>query len=260
MITTLAWKDYREHLPVWGAMAGLAIFLIVVLTQVFAPHGVAGAPVDKLQTIALAALIVTASYGLICGAMMVAGETEAKTQTFLDMLPAGRMRLWITKFFMGALFTLAQALVVTGLVVFLGLTEVKALPAGWQLALPLVGVEAFVYGLFGSVLGRSVLGACGWALVPAAVGWVLGGAPDWPPAVHPVRRKATRAVDRPTGAGRRGQRWDHQTRVFGAQPAGRLDGGIQGAHRCRAGARLPVARSPAHTRQRPDRDLQPVTL
>ena len=175
MITTLAWKDYREHLPVWTAMAGLAIFLIVTLTQVFAPHGVAAAPVNKLQAIALAALIVTASYGLICGAMMVAGETEARTQAFLDMLPATRMRLWTTKLFMGALFTLAQALLVTGVLVFLGLTEVKALPAGWQLALPLVGVEAFVYGLFGSVLGRSVLGACGWALVPVVAGWIIGG-------------------------------------------------------------------------------------
>lgn len=182
MIGTLAWKEYREHLPVWATMAGLAIFLIVILTQVFAPHGVAGAPADKLQTIALVALGVTASYGLICGAMMVAGEKEARTQTFLDMLPAARMRLWVTKLFMGALFTLAQALVVTGVLVILGLTEVKALPAGWQLALPLVGVEALIGGLFGSVLGRSVLGACGWALLPMTVGWIVGGAPDWPPS------------------------------------------------------------------------------
>jgi hypothetical protein len=184
MITTLAWKDYREHLPVWAAMAALAAFLIVILSQVFAPHGLAGAPAEKLQILALAALIVTVSYGLICGAMMVAGETEARTQTFLDMLPAGRMRLWITKLFMGVLFTLAYALVVTGIVVILGLADVKALPVGWQLALPLVGVEAFVYGLLGSVLGRSVLGACGWALLPLAVGWIMGGEPDWPPGAH----------------------------------------------------------------------------
>jgi hypothetical protein len=182
MIGTLAWKDYREHLPVWAAMAGLAIFLIVILTQAFASQGVAAAPAEKLKIIALASIILTASYGLICGAMMLAGEHEARTQTFLDMLPAGRKRLWITKVFAGALFTLAQALVVTGVLVILGLTEVKALPADWQRALPLVGLEAFAYGLFGSVLGRSVLGAGGWALLPLTVGWIAGGQPAWPPA------------------------------------------------------------------------------
>src|SRR5438105_14262082 len=97
MIGTLAWKDYREHQMVWAPMAGLAIFLIVTLTGVFAPNGVAGAPTEKLQTIALAALILAGTYGLICGAMMIAGEREARTQTFLDTLPAGRIRIWITK-------------------------------------------------------------------------------------------------------------------------------------------------------------------
>ena len=73
MIGTLAWKDYREHQMVWAAMAGLAIFLIVTLTGVFAPNGVAGAPAEKLQTIALAALILAGTYGLICGAMTALG-------------------------------------------------------------------------------------------------------------------------------------------------------------------------------------------
>src|SRR5207249_6995049 len=121
------------------------IFLVVILTQVFAPNGVAAAPADKLQMIALAALILPGIYGLICGAMMVAGEQEARTQTFLDTLPASRGRLWITKLLMGGLFTLAHALVVTGVLVALGLTEGSSLSAGWQLALPPIALAAFGY-------------------------------------------------------------------------------------------------------------------
>ncbi|HLJ95014.1 MAG TPA: hypothetical protein VKU02_17695, partial [Gemmataceae bacterium] len=183
MISTLAWKEFREHLTVWVALAALAVLLLISLTTIFAPNGAAAAPEPKLHMIALAALILTETYGLICGAMMLAGEKEARTQTFLDSLPVSRTRIWITKMLMGGLFTLAQALVVTGVLVTLGLTEVKTLPAGWQLALPLVGVEAFGYGLFGSVLGRSVLSAFGWAILPLTLSWMVGGEVYWPPTL-----------------------------------------------------------------------------
>ena len=49
MIGTLAWKEYREHQTVWAAMTALAVLLLVTLTQVWAPHGVAAAPAEKLQ-------------------------------------------------------------------------------------------------------------------------------------------------------------------------------------------------------------------
>jgi len=49
MISTLAWKEYREHQTVWAALAALAILLIVSMTQVFAANGVAGAPEAQLQ-------------------------------------------------------------------------------------------------------------------------------------------------------------------------------------------------------------------
>ena len=44
MIGTLAWKEYREHLTVWAALAGLAIFLIVTMTQAFAAQTLYGPP------------------------------------------------------------------------------------------------------------------------------------------------------------------------------------------------------------------------
>ena len=76
---------------------------------------------------------------------------------------------------MGILFTLAYALAVTGIVAVLGLTELTSLPAGWQLTLPFVALETFGYGLFGSVMGRSVLEAVDWGLLPVAMSWILGG-------------------------------------------------------------------------------------
>src|SRR5262249_916206 len=116
MIRTLAWKEYREHQTVWVAMAALATLVVVGMAQVVAPNGVASAPQPKVITLAFAALLMAGTYGLVCGAMMVAGERESRTLGFLDTLPAGRTRVWLTKLSSGLVFTLAQALVVVVLV------------------------------------------------------------------------------------------------------------------------------------------------
>ena len=40
-------------------------------------------------------------YGLVCGSLLLAGETEGETQSFLDSLPLTRRRLWRVKAVIG---------------------------------------------------------------------------------------------------------------------------------------------------------------
>ena len=54
-------------------------------------------------------------YGLICGAMLLAGEREMGTLPFLDALPGLRRQLWRAKCLAGVLLVIAQVAVLMGL-------------------------------------------------------------------------------------------------------------------------------------------------
>lgn len=181
MIRTLAWKEYREHRAVWVAMAGLIAVALPGLTLLFAPGGLQTGWEDRAPTILTAALSLAAIYGLVCGAMMLAGESEARTLAFLDALPARRVQLWLAKLAVGTVLALAQGLLAVGVIVALDLDQQSYLPASWKWALPLVALEAFAYGLFGSALGRSVLAGIVWATIPLVLAWIAGGPIGWPP-------------------------------------------------------------------------------
>src|SRR5262249_56577772 len=86
---TLFWKEWREHRHVWLLMAALGAVLLVGLSLVLPTEsGNAETP------LVVAALVLAVTYGLVCGAMMLAGEHECGTLAFLDTLPALRLRLW----------------------------------------------------------------------------------------------------------------------------------------------------------------------
>ena len=113
MIATLAWKEYREHRAVWLSMAGvtaLALASVQQLESADAGHRIGATPV-----LVLVALVFTWTYGMVCGAMLLAGEREAGTLPLLDMLEGRRARVWTTKVVVGAGLTLAQSLLLAGL-------------------------------------------------------------------------------------------------------------------------------------------------
>src|SRR5262249_46997302 len=141
VIRTLAWKEYRERCSVWLVMLVLAGGLLYALTLIHAPQGALSTDPEKLWSVILASLCTVSTYGLVCGAMMLAGERESRTLVFLDTLPALRMQLWWAKLLIGGMFTFTQALSVMAVASFLGLTETPALPAGWVLALPFAALE-----------------------------------------------------------------------------------------------------------------------
>src|SRR5262249_47617790 len=115
-------------------------------------------------------------YGLVCGAMMFAGERESRGMALLDILPLGRGQLWSMKCLIGAVLVLVYAAVVTAVGLTIGLLGDRAIPPPWAVVLPLVGLEAFAWGLCTSTYCRTVLSAVALAaLLPLLVLWAVSG-------------------------------------------------------------------------------------
>lgn len=178
MIRTLAWKEYREHRAVWAVMAILAVGVIGGLT--FFRQSI-GWEVWHWSSAAIGFLL-SAMYGIVCAAMVLAGERESGTLGFLDSLSPSRTPLWRTKFWVGAVLTMAQALVIGILLIFNDfhwtlVSSIVARPhwhsigAAWFWGVQLVvivivfAVAAYAWSLLLSALCRTVLGAVGYAVL-----------------------------------------------------------------------------------------------
>jgi len=170
MTGVLVWKEYREQRLVWLAMAVLALGVLVLV------DGPSQAPM--VLTVLFCILVYT--YGLVVGAILLAGEREAGTATFLRVLPASRLALWRVKAATGGALVLAQVLFLW--LLLLGEEAYRRLPLE---VLPVAGLAAcglvgFAWGLFFSGWARTSMGAILAALLgqviaaPLVIGlWVL---------------------------------------------------------------------------------------
>src|SRR5262249_18301935 len=110
MTRALFWKEFRQQRNVW-----LAIFLLAALVActplVAALLKAEAHNVQRLIGAGFpAALILCPTYGLCCATLLLAGEREEETLTFLDTLPGGRRQLWVIKFWAGVSLLGAQLL------------------------------------------------------------------------------------------------------------------------------------------------------
>src|SRR5436309_2422736 len=122
MIVTLTWKELREHRAIWLTMAVMTCLIGVGLAKIVAAADARTAhAVTTLTVLGLAA-----AYGVVCGAMMFAGEHENGTLVFLDIFHGRRETLWFGKVLIGAFLAVAQGLTV-GLVLHL----LKQTPSEW---------------------------------------------------------------------------------------------------------------------------------
>ncbi|MFL5243564.1 MAG: ABC transporter permease, partial [Gemmataceae bacterium] len=173
MIRTLFWKEYREQ-----RVIAVTLILLTVLTLFGFFQWKNNEGPSQYQSMNQSALEVSVCLaflcGLVTGAMLLAGEEEARTQQFLDMLPAWRTRLWLGKAVFGALTVTCQVILIGGLCIALGLIPDKAPSAAALLGLGGCALYAFVWGLLGSALCRNVFSAIGLALVGQVVGVVVG--------------------------------------------------------------------------------------
>lgn len=157
MIRAICWKEFREQWVVALAIltfAALAMTLMAQFTDAAAGGGWTQMGAREVMPAGLAYLA-----GAVCGAILLADEKEVGTLEFLDTLPGRRRDLWLGKAVFGVAATTAQAGVLGGLAYALGVADPRL--AGWQyvVALALVGLVAFGWGMFGGALARSVLGA-----------------------------------------------------------------------------------------------------
>lgn len=172
MIVVLGWKEYREHRAVWATVAAGAVLLLVVVAVVLPAFGGVPAPDQDMTAVVLTAVGAAVTYGLVCGAMMLAGEREGGTLTFLEVVSGQRLSVWGAKVLAGVALTLLQGVLVAGVVAVVAPAPPE-FPRFWYLLLPLVALDAFVWGLVASALCETVLAAAGLGVAFLAGAWVL---------------------------------------------------------------------------------------
>jgi hypothetical protein len=171
MTAALAWKEYREHRGVWLTMAavgGLAMPAVARLVS----GGVLGFSGGRESVLSVACLMAWA-YGLVCGAMLLAGEREDGTLEFLDGLPRLRRQLWTAKCLIGVGLVLAQTAVLTVYAAGLGAVEPDPQTALAAVAFAYCGLTGLGWGLLFSASGSNVLGVIGKAIGAQIVSNIL---------------------------------------------------------------------------------------
>jgi hypothetical protein len=170
MIATLAWKEYREQRALWLAITVLAL-LVTLNIGLLARAGLAGAHDDIFVRDAIFSLLcaLIVAQGVVVGAQAFAGERDAGTLTFLDILSSRRSLLWSTKLTVSAIALLVQALVLFGIVLFLQMGDWAILAwlilAGWQSLLWGMVGGAVSEHMFPAILLGIVLSAGNFALL-----------------------------------------------------------------------------------------------
>jgi hypothetical protein len=192
VILTLAWKEGREHRSIWLTMVVMTGILGFGLPRIIE----VGNPAAAVTTATLAILAMAGAYGVVCGALMLAGECEGGTLPFLDVFLGRRGLLWFGKFFLGAFLALAEGFAVGSALVLLkqdapdwllalvgvgnhspamrpGLFARAPGPELWLVVLPLVTLEAYAWGLLGSSFTERVLSGAAIAAVIATPIWLF---------------------------------------------------------------------------------------
>jgi hypothetical protein len=172
MMRVVLWKEYREQRSVWITLAVVCVAGLLVGHAFLGPasnHGVHG---GDMMCVLAGVLVWTC--GLVFGAMLLAGESEGGTQTFLDTLPTDRLTLWRAKCLAGALPLGLMVVVVGGVSAWLDVLPPREWPLG-AVVLVLIGLSGYGWGLLFSAVTRSVLAAIGLAVLAQNVaGAALG--------------------------------------------------------------------------------------
>ena len=156
MISVLVWKEYREHRIAWAALALVGAGTLLGLPAVLAPGGLEGYP-DFRWHLCTTAVAVAWAYGMICGAMLLAGERESGTLPFLDALPGLRRQLWLAKWTAGVVLVLGQTALLMVLLAVGRLFD-DGLEAATFLVVMVGGsLYGLAWGMLFSAFGRSVL-------------------------------------------------------------------------------------------------------
>lgn len=177
MTRSLVWKDFREQQGLAVAIVGLGVASIAVLTGGLIDERLLRdihfwertTRTDMARNMALA---FAWTGGLIAGAIALAGEREAGTLPFLDALTRLRRPVWRVKCAFGAVLSLAQTAILLAAAWAYGVIGDGSGPWAFGLVFLAATLYSFAWGMLGSAYARTVLGACGLAIL----GQLAGGA------------------------------------------------------------------------------------
>lgn len=171
MLRATLWKEYRDQrlFAVILVVAGGALMFAV--SRLTSPSSIHASILEDGQLATW--LILAWACGLICGAMLLAGEREAGTQEFLDTLPGNRWRGFAFKLVAGLAVLTAECLV---LLAFGGASDLLPARVIGEVAagLAVAGLLGLAWGMYGGTFGRTVLSAVAvgiGGLLVALVGW-----------------------------------------------------------------------------------------
>ena len=116
MIATLSWKEHREHQGVWLTMAVMTVVVGCGLPRIVSQ----GDQFVFMSVAVMTILGMTVAYGVVCGAMMFAGEHEGGTMPFLDVFHGRRGQLWAGKAAIGTVLVITEGVAVALVLWLLG--------------------------------------------------------------------------------------------------------------------------------------------
>jgi hypothetical protein len=162
MFAALLYKEYREHRSIWLALALVGAVVLCGVPLFYGPD--VGDEAGFREAMSILAVSVAWTYGLVCGAMLLAGEQEGGTQAFLDTLPTSRLPIWLAKFFIGQLLVCLQIAILAAEAFSQGFF-LRDRSAVELLALIGAGMIGFGWGLLASAVSRNVLNAIALAML-----------------------------------------------------------------------------------------------
>ncbi len=175
MTRVLVWKELREQGTILAALIALGCAVLIAGSVLLDPSEAGRA--TELRSLAsagrLALLMLTLTAGVVVGGALFAGEREAGTAVYLEQLPASRWAIWWRKVAIGVVLVAVATAILLAVSVTVGVLSLTA-PGGflaWVMLIGTVALAAYGWGVFGSVLARTSLTACGLGL---ALGTSLG--------------------------------------------------------------------------------------
>ncbi len=160
MIAVIAWKEWRQQYVMVVALLALA-GIGVTATALSMPREWADRTLDSSIAGVAGSLLflLAATQGLVTGAMLFAGETEDRTQDFLDQHAGLRSPVWRAKMLSGLSIAGCTSSILGGLFVALRIGDVLALAA-----FVCVALDAMVWSSACSVGRKTTFGAIGVSL------------------------------------------------------------------------------------------------
>jgi hypothetical protein len=174
MIRALMWKECREQRAAWLAITAIGTALIVVTAQ-WLQGGAGPTPDSRAAYLVAGALLLSWCYGIVSGAMLLAGEREDGTLEFIDSLPVWRARLWRVKGLAALGLLVAQAAVAAPVLAALGAVGTVTAATTAMAGMLAAGSVGLGWGLFCSAQAPTVMGAIVRAAGVQALAAVLLG-------------------------------------------------------------------------------------